>query len=411
MNTAHGSDTRADEAAAENSPVSELREAMITELRDLSALTDARVEGAFRSVERHRFTPGVSLEVAYAANSPVITDYDDQGQARSAISAASIQATMLEQADIRPGMRVLEIGSGGYNAALIRELVGPTGRVVTLDIDPAVVERARACLHQTGYDDVSVRLGDAEEGVADTAPYDRILVTVGAWDIPPAWIDQLAADGRIVVALRMRGATRSVVFEREDDHLVSRQHHLCGFVPIQGIGAHTERRVAIDGDEVVLRTDDDAPIDADRLRAALGMPRLEQWTGVELTNIGDLDLYLATMIPTFGLLTASHSAVQRDVVSATTLRGAPTSVSDDGFAYRIKRRSGGDHFELGVHAYGPDAAHLAEEYTELIRAWYRDHCHGPGARIRVYPAGTTPLDLDADRLIPKKHTHVHVSWN
>ena len=122
----------------------------------------------------------------------------------------------------RPGDQVLEIGSGGYNAALMRELTGPKGSVTTVDIDPEVTARARALLDQAGYDDVLVVRADGEYGVPGQAPYDRIVVTVTAWDIPLAWIDQLRPGGRIVVPLRVRGQTRAIAFDRVDGHLDSR---------------------------------------------------------------------------------------------------------------------------------------------------------------------------------------------
>jgi protein-L-isoaspartate(D-aspartate) O-methyltransferase len=77
-------------------------------------------------------------------------------------------------------MRVLEIGSGGCNAALLAELVGPAGQVTTADIDPEVTGRARAFLAEAGYRQVNIVLADGEAGVAAFAPYDRIIVTAGA---------------------------------------------------------------------------------------------------------------------------------------------------------------------------------------------------------------------------------------
>jgi protein-L-isoaspartate(D-aspartate) O-methyltransferase len=109
---------------------------------------------------------------------------------------------MLEQADLHPGMRVLEIGSGGYNAALIAELVGTEGAVTTVDIDPDVVDRARRYLEAAGYSQVTVVLADTANGVPERAPFDRIIVTAGVWDLPSAWADQLAVGGRLVVPLR-----------------------------------------------------------------------------------------------------------------------------------------------------------------------------------------------------------------
>jgi len=124
------------------------------------------------------------------------------GVSISSVSAPWLQAMMLEQAQIRPGMRVLEVGSGGYNAALIAELVGACGEVTTVDIDSDVVDRARQCLAAAGYRQVNIVLADAEGGVPDHAPCDRVIVTAETWDIPPAWPGQLAEGGRLVVPLR-----------------------------------------------------------------------------------------------------------------------------------------------------------------------------------------------------------------
>jgi protein-L-isoaspartate(D-aspartate) O-methyltransferase len=187
---------------------------------------------------------------------------------------------MLEQAQITPGMRCLEIGSGGYNAALMAELVSPTGAVTTVDIDPYVTERARRFLAATGYDHVQVVLRDAEQGVVEHSPYDRILVTVGVWDVPPAWREQLAPHGRIVVPLRMRGLSRSVTLEDDGARLVSVDHQMAGFVSVQGEGAHAERLITLHAEDVGLRFDEEEPSPDDEvsLRQALLRPRTEVWS-------------------------------------------------------------------------------------------------------------------------------------
>ncbi|MGH3832644.1 MAG: methyltransferase domain-containing protein [Pseudonocardiaceae bacterium] len=172
--------------AEEATRVNALREAMVRELREPGWIRSDRVAEAFRAVPRHLFAPGTPLEIAYATHDSVVTKSNEQGKATSVVSAPYIQAMMMEQAGISPGMRVLEIGSGGYNAALIAELVGEAGQVTTVDIDSDVVDRARSCLAAAGYHKVNVVMADAEGGVPEHAPYDRVIVTVGAWDIPPA---------------------------------------------------------------------------------------------------------------------------------------------------------------------------------------------------------------------------------
>ena len=128
-------------------------------------------------------------------------------------------AIMLEQLNPQPGHRVLEIGAGtGYNAALMGHLVGDSGLVITVDIDDDLVESAREHLGSAGLHRVSVVCGDGGLGYADRAPYDRIILTVGAWDIVPAWWKQLKLGGRLLLPLEVKGGVqKSVAFDRMDD--------------------------------------------------------------------------------------------------------------------------------------------------------------------------------------------------
>jgi protein-L-isoaspartate O-methyltransferase len=142
------------------------------------------------------------------------------------------------------GCDVLEIGSGGYNASLLAELVGLSGSVTTVDIDPKVTDRAAACL-AAGYHGVTVVCADAEHPIEPGRRHDLIIVTAGAWDVAPAWRDQLTDDGVLVVPLRTFGMTRSWALRRRGDRLVSQSRRLCGFVSMQGAGAHEMRYVDI----------------------------------------------------------------------------------------------------------------------------------------------------------------------
>lgn len=167
--------------------IEELREAAIAELRSAGTIASPAVEAAFRAVPRHVFVPEAGPHEAWDPYRPVVTKRDEHGNAVSSVSDMHVQSYMLQQARIEPGMNVLEIGSGGYSSALIAELVGPAGRVMSMDIDPWVTDRASRLLDEAGYSSrVRVVLGDAEAGAADGAPYDRILVTVGSWDVPPS---------------------------------------------------------------------------------------------------------------------------------------------------------------------------------------------------------------------------------
>jgi protein-L-isoaspartate(D-aspartate) O-methyltransferase len=155
-----------------------LRAALVEKLLADKKITSPVVEAAFRAVARERFLPdGVALDIAYGVDSSVVTKRDEHGVALSSVSAAYIQARMLEQAELRAGMTVLEVGSGGLNAAYIAEIVGEKGHVVSVDIDPEVTDRAARLLDEAGYAGrVTVTAVDASHGVPDEGPFAAIIV-------------------------------------------------------------------------------------------------------------------------------------------------------------------------------------------------------------------------------------------
>jgi protein-L-isoaspartate(D-aspartate) O-methyltransferase len=374
------------------------------------------VEAAFRTVPRHLFAPEATPEKAYDAESTVTTKKNEHGITVSSVSAPTIQAMMLEQAGIKPGLCVAEIGSGGVNAAMAAELVGADGEVITGDIDAFVTDRARRFLDATGYGRVRVVTADGEGGFPAHAPLDRLLVTVGAWDIPPAWIDQLADDGRLVVPLRMRGLTRSVAFDKEGDHLVSRSAEICGFVTMQGAGAHKERLLLLRGKEIGLRFDDDWGADADALNGALDTDRAEVWSGVTVGRgepFGGLQMWLATAVDGFCQLSLD-AKLDTGLVSPQNRMACPAVVEGGSFAHLALHRTedvpGKPVFEFGAHGFGPDGEAVAERFAEQIRVWDRHYRNGPDPVISAYPAGTPNEDLPQGRIIPKRHVRVVISW-
>ena len=188
-------------------------------------VTSPDVGRAFRVVPRHLFVPDSDLANAY--RDEVIFTKSRNGISLSASSAPSIMAEMLELLAVKPGHRVLEVGAGtGYNAALMEEIVGPGGHVVTLDIDQDIVHEAITHLRtaQRG-EHITVRCGDGGLGWPEGAPYDRIIVATGAWDMPPAWFRQLADGGRLLLLERSvtpgaRGLARHGLDDEESEGLV-----------------------------------------------------------------------------------------------------------------------------------------------------------------------------------------------
>jgi protein-L-isoaspartate(D-aspartate) O-methyltransferase len=320
---------------------------------------------------------------------------------------------MIEQAALTDGMSVLEIGSGGYNAALLAEVVGPGGQVISVDIDPEVTARARALLDATGYGSrVIVVTADADTGIAGlNEPVDAILVTAGAWDLAPAWLTQLSGRGRIVVPLRMNGITRAIGFRRDADHLVSTSAEVCGFVPMQGSGAHDERIVLLrdeQGHNVKLSFDD-MPPDLNSLDGVLATKRTSAWSGVTIkhrVSFADLHLWFASFLPGFCKVAAGEGTQLAED------RWFPFAVAHrDSFAHLVVRpAAGGDASEFGAAAYGAHGEAAAATMVEQIQAWDRQ---GPGTEptFAYWPTGTDRPEFDENTaVLEKKHGLVTISW-
>lgn len=219
-----------------------LRDDLVRRLRDSGVVHDAAVAEALRVVPREVFLPGLDLDEAYR-DIAVPTHRDQAGQVVSSCSQPSMVALMLEQLSVRPGQRVLEIGAGtGYNAALLRHLVGPGGRVVSVDVDPVICAEARTRTRAVGAE-VEVELGDGALGWAAAAPYDRIQVTAAAGDLPAAWWEQLSEAGRLVVPLHLGPrAEASVAWERAGTALRALSRLPCGFLALRGEPLSTPHR-------------------------------------------------------------------------------------------------------------------------------------------------------------------------
>ena len=231
--------------------VAELHQALVDQLLAVRSavgrprlIRSPAVEAAFRAVPRHLFLPEAPVEQVYR-DEAIITKRQD-GVPISSSSQPAIMAIMLEQLALEPGHRVLEIGAGtGYNAALMAHIVGNTGQVVTVDIDQDTVDNARAHLAAAGYEHVRVVCADGGFGYPEAAPYDRIILTVGAWDIAPAWREQLIPGGRLVLPLSIHSQQQSIAFEHVADHLRSVSIAWCGFMVLRGAFAAPQTRVQL----------------------------------------------------------------------------------------------------------------------------------------------------------------------
>ncbi|BCJ51822.1 hypothetical protein Asp14428_32970 [Actinoplanes sp. NBRC 14428] len=410
-----GSHRDAEDPAGRDQRARDLRRALVDQLRTHQMIVSPAVEAAFLTVERERFLPaGTDLEVAYGVDNSVVTKRDEHGTAISSVSAAYIQARMLEQADLRPGTRVWEIGSGGVNAALIAEIVGEHGRVVSMDIDAEVTDRATALLHANGYGDrVRVLAADAEHGVPGEDVFDAIIVTVGAWDISPAWLRQLAPDGVLVLPLIMNGVTRTAGFRRDGDRLVSTSLEVAGFVAMQGAGRHQERVFTLTdphGKHLNLAFDTAAPQDPGRLDGVLATEPVAVWSAVTFphgTSWADLYLWFAWFLPGFCRVTAD----QDGVVGQGGQWFPFGAVHDRGFAYLVIRPDAHTAgVEFGARGYGQDAELAAAGLVEQVRAWNRDG-RDTSPVFSYWPTGSAAVPPPADgAVMAKTHGLLTISW-
>ncbi|MHB1551397.1 MAG: class I SAM-dependent methyltransferase, partial [Vulcanimicrobiaceae bacterium] len=162
-----------------------LRERMVSRLKAAGTIRSPAVERALRAVPRHAFIPNVPMEEAYADG--VVFVKAHAGLTISSASQPTMIALMLEQLEVAPGSRILEIGTGsGYNAALLAHLTGPNGFVTTVELEADLAGAAQHALALFGTANVRVVTGDGSGGYPGDGPYDREIVTACALDIAPA---------------------------------------------------------------------------------------------------------------------------------------------------------------------------------------------------------------------------------
>jgi protein-L-isoaspartate(D-aspartate) O-methyltransferase len=220
------------------------------ELLARKAIVSPLVEAAFRQVPRHLFIDQARAYVReqqqereivcdHARPDAQVLDliYRDQSvylgpSFRSTCSAPYCMAWMLEDLTPRPGMKVLEVGTGsGCNAALLAEIVGESSLVYSVELDEGLAESAKRHLHEAGYGEVTVLCGDGATGYASAAPYDAIIVTAGCADLSPAWVEQLAPDGAILYPFHVSPWDPTILVRRGKRGLRGRFTRLMNFVP------------------------------------------------------------------------------------------------------------------------------------------------------------------------------------
>ncbi len=209
----------------QNSPdFAAARRDMVTHQLQARGITDPRVLAALGRVPRHRFVPAKLAPLAYG-DFPLPIGRDQT------ISQPYIVALMSQWAEVKPGEKVLEVGTGsGYQAAVLAEL---TEQVFSIEIKPDLARAAAARLQELGYTRVQVRTGDGYLGWPEAAPFDAILVTAAAPTVPPALTAQLKEGGRLVIPLgEPRGEQTLVRLRKSKGEMREEERLPVRFVPL-----------------------------------------------------------------------------------------------------------------------------------------------------------------------------------
>jgi protein-L-isoaspartate(D-aspartate) O-methyltransferase len=188
------------------------REAKVAELERRGLLRSERLRRAMLSVRRENFIPSPYRDHAYEE-----VPLPLPGE-RATISCPHSYPLFYEPLGLGERHRFLEVGVGsGYGTSLAREVVGPEGLVVAIDIDATTLSFARENIERAGHTDVVLINGDGGLGYPECAPYDRICVTAACPDVPPPLIEQLTPRGRLIAPVWEGMRQRLTLLEKTAD--------------------------------------------------------------------------------------------------------------------------------------------------------------------------------------------------
>jgi protein-L-isoaspartate(D-aspartate) O-methyltransferase len=201
------------------------RNRMVEEQIVARGVKNERVLAVMRKVPRHEFLPEGIRSMAYADNALPI------GESQT-MSQPYMVALMSELLELRGKERVLEIGTGsGYQAAILSELCE---KVYTVERIKTLADKARATLDRLGYRTVAIKVYDGTYGWKEMAPFDAVMVTAGAPDVPPTLVEQLKEGGRMAIPVGERYGQKLVIVSKTAEGIVTQKSIPCMFVPLIG---------------------------------------------------------------------------------------------------------------------------------------------------------------------------------
>jgi protein-L-isoaspartate(D-aspartate) O-methyltransferase len=211
--------------SVEGQGLEKARLTMVEEQLRRRGIWDAKVLEAMARVPRHLFVPDHQQLAAYEDRPLPI----GEGQT---ISQPYMVAVMTQSLELKSHDRVLEVGTGsGYQCAILAEL---SRRVYTIEIIPSLLQRAQAILGELGYANIVFRTGDGSKGWVEEAPFEGIIVTAGAPDIPATLKSQLAEGGRLVIPTGPRYSQTLYKLTRKGENFLEEDITGCVFVPLVG---------------------------------------------------------------------------------------------------------------------------------------------------------------------------------
>lgn len=227
--------------------------------RNDQRLSDRVIE-AFFKVPRHQFVSNYRnhgnekwfevtsenldqhLGTIYADHPLILKGTDEDFRSKSGskqvstISQPSFVLRLLDLLDLKEGQSAFELGTAsGWNAALMSHLVGPTGKVFTAEIISELAEQAKNRISTSGFENVTVLSGDAGDGSPDGAPFDRVMFTAGAFDLPLAFHRQIKDGGLLLFVLKNKGGSDNLLLLKKTGNFFESVYASpCGFVPMTG---------------------------------------------------------------------------------------------------------------------------------------------------------------------------------